>query len=87
MLVELVIHEQNRVYRDRLITEQDERRYDGILRDLQEISERLRVAKTAFKSPLIFTDFLATREEMTSRISQSKTETIKYRAGIQLNEQ
>eukprot|EP01046_Picozoa_sp_COSAG06_P029046 COSAG06_NODE_2665_length_6474_cov_19.662745_2_plen_1866_part_01 len=61
VLVELMIHEQNRVYRDRFITEQDERRYDVMLEDIcKKNFGAIEGCEDCFnKSPLIFTDFCA----------------------------
>ena len=59
VLVELMLHEQSRVYRDRFITEQDEKRYDGMLEAIfKKHFGAIEGCEECFtKSPLIFTDF------------------------------
>jgi len=54
-----MIHEQNRVYRDRLITATDERKYDGMLEEIckKHFGAIEGCEECYTKSPLIFTDF------------------------------
>ena len=61
VLVELMLHEQNRVYRDRLIQEQDIRRFDAMIEEIcKKHFGSIEGCENVFeKDPLIFTDFCA----------------------------
>ena len=62
MLIRLFMHETERVYSDRLISEKDVEIFDGMFSDVMKKAPSYIAQKELFEKPLVYTSFVTTTD-------------------------